>query len=129
MVGGMTSTLMPGGAYLDQVRAVIRGHGWAVQHTHEPGHDIDHAYTVGMTALGAPEVLVVGLPAGDAAALLNTVAPLIMTGQIRIGSHFVAPVGAGMRPAHTVIHDGGLALVAVALYGAEAVRCVEVVLA
>lgn len=128
MVDAMSSTLLPGGDYLDQVRATIRAFGWAVQHTHESGHDIDHAYTVGMTALGAPEVLVVGLPAADAAALLNRIAPLIMTGQLPVGSHFVAPVGAGERPAHTVIHDGGLCLVATALYGAEAVRCVEIVL-
>lgn len=128
MVEVMTSTLLPGGDYLDQVRATIRAFGWAIQHTYEPGFDVDHAYTVGMTALGGPEVLVAGLPAPDAAALLNRVAPLLMSGQVPVGSHFVAPVGAGERAAHTVVHAGGLPLVAIALYG-EAVRCVEVVLA
>jgi hypothetical protein len=32
----MTSLLLPGGDYLDQVRAVIRAHGWAIQAMHEP---------------------------------------------------------------------------------------------
>jgi hypothetical protein len=73
-------------------------------------------------------VLVSGVPEHDAAALLNTVAPMIMSGKIPVGSHFVAPVGAGERAAHLVIHEGGLCLVAVALYGAGAVRVVEVVL-
>lgn len=123
-----TSLLLPGGDYLDQVRATIRAYGWAVQHVDEPGHTIDHAYTVGMTGLGGPEVLVCGVPARDAAALLNRVAPQIMSGALPVGSHFVAPVGAAERVAHTVIHDGGLCLVAAAIYGAGAVRCVEIVL-
>lgn len=124
----MTSLLLPGGDYLDQVRAVIRAHGWAIQAMHEPPMQ-DHSYTVGMTALGGPEVLVSGIPGRDAAALLNTVAPMVLSGKLPVGSHFVAPVGAGERAAHLVIHEGGLCMVAATLYGAGAVRVVEVVLA
>lgn len=62
-------------AYLDQVRAAIRNHRWAIQ---GDGDDEPFAYTVGLTAYGHPELLIRGLPHTDAAAVLNHLAHLVV---------------------------------------------------
>ncbi|CAJ62417.1 MULTISPECIES: DUF4262 domain-containing protein [Frankia] len=64
------------------IRDTIHRHGWAVQavlaepDTGEP----DHAYTIGLTALHHPELLIAGLHPHDAAALLNQLATRIRAG-------------------------------------------------
>ncbi len=53
---------------LDDLRAVVRKFGWAVEDV-DAGPDPDDvpcSYTVGLTAMGHPEVVVLGLPAAAA---------------------------------------------------------------
>lgn len=67
----------PGGghqAYLRQISELIERHGWAVQYVEGECTRAPYAYTVGLTAAGLPELVVTGLPAVRAAALLNEVA-------------------------------------------------------
>ena len=58
--------------YLDVLREIINGHGWAVQYVE--GEDRPFAYTVGLTDLGLPELLITGLPPRTAKRLLNSIA-------------------------------------------------------
>ena len=58
--------------YLDVVREIIDGHQWAVQYVED--EDRPFAYTVGLTDLGLPELLITGLPPRTSLRLLNSVA-------------------------------------------------------
>jgi uncharacterized protein DUF4262 len=60
--------------YLDQLKLIIDGHGWAVQAIERDGIHPPWAYTVGLTAFGQPELLATGLPHRSAMHLLNSVA-------------------------------------------------------
>lgn len=62
--------------YLDELRATIRDHGWAVQFVECEKRPF--AYTVGLHQLGLPELLITGLPAGAAARVLNCIAHMII---------------------------------------------------
>jgi Domain of unknown function (DUF4262) len=57
--------------YLDQLRRVIAGHGWAVQGIERDGIHPPWAYTVGLTAFGQPELVTTGLPHQSSVHLLN----------------------------------------------------------
>jgi hypothetical protein len=60
---------------LVQLRALIDKHGWAVRHVGagtEPG-EAAFSYTIGLTALGHPEVIVTGLPFDHAQIFLNNI--------------------------------------------------------
>ena len=57
--------------YLDVVREIIDGHQWAVHYVED--EDRPFAYTVGLTDLGLPELLITGLPPRTSLRLLNTV--------------------------------------------------------
>ncbi|MBW8711109.1 MAG: DUF4262 domain-containing protein, partial [Mycobacterium sp.] len=58
--------------YLDELRATIRIHGWAVQSVEDDR--LPFAYTIGLHDRGLPELLVTGLSPQPAARLLNDVA-------------------------------------------------------
>ena len=58
--------------YLDVLREIIDGHQWAVQFIEN--EDRPFAYTVGLTDLGLPELLITGLPPRTSLRLLNSVA-------------------------------------------------------
>lgn len=58
--------------YLDELRATIKDHGWAVQFVESEKRPF--AYTVGLHDLGLPELLMTGLPADVATRVLNSIA-------------------------------------------------------
>lgn len=79
-------------AYKDQVRAMIRDHGWAIQ-TVAPTvqQPYSYAYTIGLVQRGATaELLVAGLPIQQAVEILNQVAASLMN-QNFSGSAVVPP--------------------------------------
>jgi hypothetical protein len=49
-------------AYLDEMRALVDEHGWAVQYVPATHETPPYAYTVGLAAAGERELLVYGLP-------------------------------------------------------------------
>jgi Domain of unknown function (DUF4262) len=60
--------------YLDELRRIIDGHGWAVQAIERDEIHPPWAYTVGLTTFGQPELVATGLPHRSSMNLLNTVA-------------------------------------------------------
>ncbi len=75
---------------LDDLRALVRQFGWAVQDV-DAGPDPDDvpcSYTVGLTAMGHPELVVVGLPSSAAHDYLY-----LAVEAVRLGRRFEA----GMR--------------------------------
>lgn len=67
--------LVPDDPVLAQPRALIDEHGWAVRNV-GAGEEPDHApfsYTIGLTAMGHPEVIVTGLPFEHAQIFLNNI--------------------------------------------------------
>ncbi|WP_223690957.1 DUF4262 domain-containing protein [Leifsonia poae] len=111
---------------LAELHATIERSGWAVR-TAEPDAASGRAglgYTVGLTALGHPEVVVTGLPALSAVAVLNAVGQ-----RVRDGADFLPGMRvADLLPVTVVVIDAvsvdGLTAVR-ELYGeAEAVQLV-----
>ncbi len=74
--------------YLGFARGLIDRHGWAVQGVESSRVHPPWSHTVGLTALGAPELVVTGMPHARAAAVLNGIAEHLV--------HSVAP-SAGNR--------------------------------
>jgi hypothetical protein len=66
--------------YLDELRATIRLHGWAVQGVEDDRRP--YAYTIGLHDRGLPELLVTGLSPEPAARLLNDVAAAAVSGRV-----------------------------------------------
>jgi hypothetical protein len=62
--------------YLDILREVIRGHGWAVQYVEDDRRPL--AYTIGLHDRGLPELLMTGLSARPAQRVLNSMAHMIV---------------------------------------------------
>jgi len=58
--------------YLNVVREIVDGHGWAIHYVED--EDRPFAYTVGLTDLGMPELLITGLPPEASGRLLNSTA-------------------------------------------------------
>lgn len=82
--GGITKPSID--AYIDQIEAVIRDHGWAVQGvfaTETSDLRFDFAYTVGLIKRGCTaELLIAGLPMRTGAGILNDIArDMINNGQ------------------------------------------------
>jgi hypothetical protein len=72
--------------YLDELRATVRMHGWAVQGVEDDR--LPYAYTVGLHGHGLPELLVTGLSHESAACLLNAAADAAVGGRVFApGSH------------------------------------------
>lgn len=74
-------------AYIDQIEALIRDHGWAVQGvfaTETSDLRFDFAYTVGLMKRGCTaELLIAGLPIHTGAAILNEIAAsMLNSGQM-----------------------------------------------
>jgi Domain of unknown function (DUF4262) len=68
--------------YLDHVSSLIAQHGWAVQAVRRDRLRPPFAYTVGLTAMNKPELVVTGMSATRAAALLNDVAAHMLHAEI-----------------------------------------------
>lgn len=84
-IGGNTGRLSTA-AYVDQLQATIRDHGWAIQGvfaTETSDLRFDFAYTVGLIYRGCTaELLLAGIPLKVAAAILNDIArSMVNTGQ------------------------------------------------
>lgn len=60
--------------YLEMVEGIIATHGWFVQGVEKDRHRPSFHYTVGLTEIGLPELLVTGMRHPAAAAFLNGVA-------------------------------------------------------
>nr|WP_256871665.1 DUF4262 domain-containing protein [Paenarthrobacter nitroguajacolicus] len=61
---------------------MIDKHGWAVRHV-GAGHEAAFSYTVGLTAVGHPEIVMEGLPFEVAQAFLN-----LMGEEVKAGRRF-----------------------------------------
>jgi hypothetical protein len=74
-------------AYLDHARQVIAKHGWMVQGVFptEAVPGVPFAYTIGLSAAGLPELVIAGLPAENAAVILNAAARTHLTRQFQPG--------------------------------------------
>lgn len=64
--------------YLELVRGVITSQGWFVQHVEKDRWRPPFSYTVGLTAIGHPELLVTGLAPEKAGRFLNVTAHGLM---------------------------------------------------
>lgn len=62
--------------YLNELRATIEDHGWAVQFVESENRPF--AYTVGLCDLGLPELLITGLSAKVSVRVLNSIAHMIV---------------------------------------------------
>jgi hypothetical protein len=78
--------------YLEELRATIALHGWAVQAVEDDR--MPYAYTVGLHAHGLPELLITGLSDHRAAEVLNDVARAAVHGRVLIpGAHMAVGDG------------------------------------
>jgi hypothetical protein len=68
--------------YIDHVNSLVTEHGWAVQTVRRDRLRPPFAYTVGLTAMNKPELVVTGMPTARAAALLNDVAVHMLHAEI-----------------------------------------------
>lgn len=60
--------------YLDHLLSLVSWHGWTIQGVERDGIRPPRAYTVGLTKIGKPELVVTGMAVTRAATLLNEVA-------------------------------------------------------
>src|SRR5258705_5541569 len=78
--------------YLDELRATIRVHGWAVQGVEDDRRP--YAYTIGLHDRGLPELLITGLSQQRAARVLNDVARAAVGGRVlKPGAHIAVGDG------------------------------------
>ncbi|MFI6289996.1 DUF4262 domain-containing protein [Nonomuraea sp. NPDC050790] len=112
--------------HLADVAGGVARHGWIVQAIEGEGIR-PYAHTVGLLGHGMPELLVTGLQSPAAAHLLNSIAPRWLAGEFRLGSTVAVVVGDAVRSADVLLHAGGLAAVASALYGKEHTMVAELV--
>ncbi len=111
--------------YLDVLREIIRTHRWAVQYVE--GEDRPFAYTIGLHALGLPELVITGLPPQQSARVMNSIAHdvvdhgtvLAQAMHIEYQSELMLEV---VEVEHPDVHLG----FAVALFGPE-IRALQVV--
>ena len=75
--------------YLEHILDVIAVYGWAVEGVRRDGLRPPWAYTIGLTAAGLPELVVVGMPVPRATGLLNDAARHVI--------HADTPMRAGDR--------------------------------
>lgn len=69
---------------LAQLLALVDEHGWAVRHVgagERPG-EAALSYTVGLTTLGHPEIVVVGMPFSPAQTFLNEAGAQVRAGRV-----------------------------------------------
>ncbi|WP_181772969.1 DUF4262 domain-containing protein [Amycolatopsis pittospori] len=105
---------------VEEVRPLIRQHGWMVQTVEAEGAHPAFAYTVGLTDAGMPELVVTGLRERRSGQLLNFFAQqVVRSGEPRPGEVLPAAVG---WPALEVVPLGAPSahlLTAVLMYGED----------
>ena len=60
-------------AYIQKIEGLIAEYGWAVQGVGAGDGDPQFSYTVGLTALGHPEIIIESLPPAPALGILNII--------------------------------------------------------
>lgn len=119
----------PGGTrldYLDHLRDMIGGHGWAVQGVERDRIHPPWAYTVGLTPRGRPELVVTGLPVSRASRLLNDVAAHVLHAAAPAAGEQIALQGGPVIEIVEVAEPAAHLQVAIELYG-PGVRALQVV--
>lgn len=111
---------------LDELRALIAEHGWAVRHVVGPDPAQCLSYTVGLTAYLHPEVVMTGLPHEVAHTFLNIAGRIVARehGHFAPGEETTALADGRAFPVIAVTDTSGLTAVE-SLYGD--VRAVQVV--
>jgi hypothetical protein len=108
----------PGGTtdeYLDELYETIGEHGWAVQYVEDDRRPF--AYTIGLSRLRLPELLVTGVSSRRAARLLNRVARMVVSGDpLAPGKQITLPAGPLVEAVYVTHPDAHLSF-AVAIFG------------
>jgi hypothetical protein len=78
---------------LDEVRARMNKHGYAIISVADVLHPF--SYTVGLTNLQHPELIITGLPADDAQVILSNAAQLVLDGRYLIAGDRLDGIIAG----------------------------------
>ncbi len=113
--------------YLAGIAAVVQTAGWAVQHGGDGEGQIEFSHTVGLTAVGHPEIIILGMPPDSAQAFLNLAGSLIRDEGLRfehgtVTEEFIGPGAAVVFI--DVIDDSNLSVVR-GIYGsASAVQLI-----
>ncbi len=110
-------------AYLDQVRDIVRRKRFAVQSVSGSANSPEFSYTVGLTAHGLPELIVVGVRHAEAARLLDVWATYLLDTSLMLPGETLG-CGPFVMEAIEVERPGGNLRAAVALYG-DAVRALQ----
>jgi hypothetical protein len=110
--------------YLDELRALIRRYGWAIQYVESDRRP--YAYTVGRTFVGLPELLVTGVPPERAAELLHDFGDALVGALPLTPGERVALSGRDLVELVRVANPDAHMHAAVALYGDE-VRAMQLV--
>jgi hypothetical protein len=112
---------------LDRMRRLITRYGWAIQFVEAGGTRPDWAYTVGLTPLGRPELLITGKPPDESCELLNGVAEHLLHAEPPAPGDQVPLVG-GPLVEFVAVHRPDVHLITSAtFYGGEQVRALQLV--
>lgn len=68
---------------LADLLGLIEEHGWAVRNVMagpDEGDDVEFSYTIGLTALGHPEAIILGMPSDHASTFLNMIGDEVWRG-------------------------------------------------
>ncbi|MGN6791066.1 MAG: DUF4262 domain-containing protein [Streptosporangiaceae bacterium] len=112
--------------YLAHLRSIIADRGWAVQFVEGSKRRAPHAYTVGLTPHGKPELLVTGMAAYRAVRWLNEVASHLRHAAVPVPGERVPLIGGRLIEFVQVDQPTAHLLVACEFYGAR-VRALQVV--
>ncbi|MFI6097004.1 DUF4262 domain-containing protein [Lentzea sp. NPDC051213] len=105
--------------YLENLRAVIRKCGWAVQGVERDRVHPPWAYTVGLTAHGRPELVVTGLALDRSQELLNAVAAHLLHADVPAAGVQVELIGGPLIEYVELSEPSAHLRMAVELYGTE----------
>ena len=104
--------------YVRHLQAIITDHGWAVQFVDGDERRPPYAYTVGLTPLGKPELVVTGIAASRAARLLNDVATHVLHASVPAPGEQVPLIGGPLIEFVAVSQPTVHLVMACELYGA-----------
>ncbi|WP_245645397.1 DUF4262 domain-containing protein [Pseudonocardia acaciae] len=110
---------------LDRMRRLITAHGWAVQSVEAGGPRPDWAYTVGLTPLGAPELLITGKKPQEACRILNGFAEHVLHAEPPEPGDQRPLVGGPLVEIVKVQRPDAHLLTAITFYGSEQVRALQ----
>jgi hypothetical protein len=112
--------------YLNSVRAKIRDCGWAIVAVQRSGMRPPWAYTVGLTPLDIPELVVTGMPVTRAHDLLNDIAHHVVHDHAPAPGTQIPLIGGPLIEIVRVAEPSAHLEIAIELYGAR-VRALQVV--